>query len=66
MRIAQDAIAGTLESSDVMVRVAPPPDGEDGLEIDVSSAVPFLNPMRRCACASAPSQTRARCQAAGP
>lgn len=39
MRIAQDAIAGTLESSDVMVRVAPPPDGEDGLEIDVSSAV---------------------------
>lgn len=39
MRIVHDAIAGTLESSDVMVKVAPPPDGGDGLDVVVTSSV---------------------------
>lgn len=39
MRIVQDAIAGTLESSDVMVKVSPPGDGGTGLDLVVTSAV---------------------------
>ncbi|MCH8612731.1 citrate lyase acyl carrier protein [Arsenicicoccus dermatophilus] len=39
MRIVHEAIAGTLESSDVMVRVAPPPGDDGGLDVVVTSAV---------------------------
>ena len=42
MNIVREAYAGTLESSDLMVRIAPGPDGPgsvDGVDITVTSIV---------------------------
>ncbi|MDR1251159.1 MAG: citrate lyase acyl carrier protein [Treponema sp.] len=36
MEIRQDSVAGTMESSDIMIRLSP---GSSGIEIDLQSAV---------------------------